>query len=290
MKKIKVLLGVLLALLVLQCNVLDAFAYSSYNPQYNPDYSGIAYTQVSDTDLFVNNTICKTGCINAISIIREHMPQTVMLLCWQEGVRLYYTEGAVPLYQRGFNAMTSGPIVNYDPTTYRVTSVTKHPYIYIYDDMQDWTTIAHEYGHAFDMIAGYITGYYSGAHGFSETQTWQQIYYAELNMLCRFDDASRTIALQGPVEGFAEAFRIYSLAPDTLRTYMPLMYSYIDTQVKNFAVYVKELTPENFDYDYYLEEYPDVQAAYGDNKELIWAHFANCGAAEGRMGRKRFPL
>lgn len=37
-----------------------------------------------------------------------------------------------------------------------------------------------------------------------------------------------------------------------------------------------------FDAEYYAETYPDVKAAFGDNKEALYNHYLNFGKAEGR--------
>ena len=37
-----------------------------------------------------------------------------------------------------------------------------------------------------------------------------------------------------------------------------------------------------FDAAYYADTYPDVAAACGNDEDLLFAHFVNCGMAEGR--------
>lgn len=45
------------------------------------------------------------------------------------------------------------------------------------------------------------------------------------------------------------------------------------------------LNEENFDYDWYLEQHPDVAAALGDNKEAVWAFYMTTGEPAGWYGR-----
>lgn len=45
-----------------------------------------------------------------------------------------------------------------------------------------------------------------------------------------------------------------------------------------------------FDYDYYYKMYPDLQKAYGYNKELLFKHFINSGMKEGRIARQCFDV
>ena len=46
-----------------------------------------------------------------------------------------------------------------------------------------------------------------------------------------------------------------------------------------------DLNAENFDYDWYLEQHPDVAAALGNDKEAIWTFYVNTGEPAGWFGR-----
>lgn len=47
-----------------------------------------------------------------------------------------------------------------------------------------------------------------------------------------------------------------------------------------------EVMPDGgvFDAEYYAQNNPDVVAAFGTDKELLYSHYVNCGQAEGRQG------
>ena len=47
-----------------------------------------------------------------------------------------------------------------------------------------------------------------------------------------------------------------------------------------------EVMPDGgvFDAEYYAQNNPDVVAAFGTDKELLYSHYVNCGKAEGRLG------
>ena len=46
-----------------------------------------------------------------------------------------------------------------------------------------------------------------------------------------------------------------------------------------------EVMPDGgvFDAEYYAQNNPDVVAAFGTDKELLYSHYVNCGKAEGRL-------
>lgn len=46
-----------------------------------------------------------------------------------------------------------------------------------------------------------------------------------------------------------------------------------------------ELTEENFDYDWYLEQHPDVLAAFGTDQDAIWNFYVTLGEPGGWYGR-----
>ncbi|MCR5716241.1 MAG: hypothetical protein K6G23_05300 [Lachnospiraceae bacterium] len=52
-------------------------------------------------------------------------------------------------------------------------------------------------------------------------------------------------------------------------------------RISLFAGYVDE--NYYFDYERYAQDYPDLAAAFGVNKELLWNHYKNNGEAEGRV-------
>lgn len=45
-----------------------------------------------------------------------------------------------------------------------------------------------------------------------------------------------------------------------------------------------------FDASYYMNKYPDVAQAIGDNEQALFSHFINCGMVEGRQGCAEFNV
>lgn len=45
-----------------------------------------------------------------------------------------------------------------------------------------------------------------------------------------------------------------------------------------------------FDADYYREQYPDLDAAFGDNEEALYKHYLEYGISEGRIGSLVFDV
>ncbi|HIY79100.1 MAG TPA: N-acetylmuramoyl-L-alanine amidase [Candidatus Olsenella excrementavium] len=45
-----------------------------------------------------------------------------------------------------------------------------------------------------------------------------------------------------------------------------------------------------YDFDYYVSRYPDVAAAYGNDRDAVFSHFLTFGMAEGRRGNKGFDV
>ena len=45
-----------------------------------------------------------------------------------------------------------------------------------------------------------------------------------------------------------------------------------------------------YNYDYYLNRYPDLKAAYNGDPEALLAHFVSCGMAEGRQASENFDV
>jgi len=46
-----------------------------------------------------------------------------------------------------------------------------------------------------------------------------------------------------------------------------------------------EITKDNFDYEWYLEQHPDVEAAIGTNRDAIWEFYVSTGEPVGWLGR-----
>lgn len=55
------------------------------------------------------------------------------------------------------------------------------------------------------------------------------------------------------------------------------------------AADVKSYAPV-FNSAYYMEKYPDLKAAFGNNEAALFKHFLNCGMKEGRQGSEEFNV
>lgn len=65
-----------------------------------------------------------------------------------------------------------------------------------------------------------------------------------------------------------------------------LLFAFLFTLAPGLAVFAKEqLEPENFDYEWYLEQHPDVAAVLGDNRDAIWSFYVTIGEPAGWYGR-----
>lgn len=53
----------------------------------------------------------------------------------------------------------------------------------------------------------------------------------------------------------------------------------------NVSAKTVTITQENFDYDWYLKEHPDVAAAVGYDQQAIWNYYINLGEPAGWLGR-----
>ena len=45
-----------------------------------------------------------------------------------------------------------------------------------------------------------------------------------------------------------------------------------------------------YDYNYYINLYPDIRAAFGNDDRAVLAHFINYGMTEGRRGNATFDV
>ena len=125
---------------------------------YNPDESGIVYTQIAGTPYYVNNANYNVNPFNAVVGQLNYISPQLRALFRQEGVKLYYTEG-VSRESRPGNALTGSAIVRLGSNN-KVLGIDRRVRVYVYDNMQDNSVVVHEYGHVMDRVASYITGTY----------------------------------------------------------------------------------------------------------------------------------
>lgn len=163
-------------------------------------------------------------------------------------------------------------------------------------------TLQHEMAHVLDTMAMIKSGYYNDSFcGISNTPEWNALYRNNYNKLLNYDGSTRVNVCRDSCEGFAEAVRILYTNPDALIAISPDMYNYIIAQLSKVtggdctppSKVVQNPVPasgtavpqtiEHFDYVTYADTYPDLYAAFGYNREYLYAHYMNCGIREGRV-------
>lgn len=92
--------------------------------------------------------------------------------------------------------------------------------------------------------------------------------------LLRYDRAAHTLESFWDKIGRESCLYDYGTAPAPV---YPTVYNGIDYG----AVY---------DFDFYINTYPDIKRAYGNNSYGALAHFVNCGMNEGRQGKSTFSV
>lgn len=279
MKVLRTILSVLLATLLFSQTVF------AYNPTDNncQRYLNTVYF-LQDT-----NNLTQTDR-DMIAFIEYFAPSDIMELFKQEGVRIYLIKGVSltdRAYEHGnYDAITYGATISWNNANKKITKKSSPVSVYMYDNTHDVTLLYHEFGHALDDIAEYITGYYKGQAPISNSSEWQNIYYQNAAAMTMFDS---TAAYNVPIdsgEGFAEAFRLYYVYPSQLQASCPSVYNYVNSQIARYMKYLKPLTYSTFDaFDYYLR-YPDVAEAVGLDRKALWNHYVNHGKAEGRIAKR----
>lgn len=280
MKKIKTLLCLLLS-----CVLTFSFTTHAYDPTAN-NYSRFLNTMyfVQDPNNLAQIEWDMIGCVEVTT------PYEIQELFKQEGVRIYLCKGIsrADRYDNelgGYDAITYSASLTWNGSK-KITNVNERIAVYIYDNTTDVTAYYHEFGHVFDDLAEYITGYYKGVHPISSSSEWKVLYDQNVNILSRFDAQASINVPKNACEGFAEAYRLYFVYPGALQNNCPEVYSFVAAQINKYTGYLKPLTYDTFDaFDYYIS-YPDVAEAVGLDRKGLWDHYVNCGKAEGRIARR----
>lgn len=260
--------------------VVSFILFSTTAHAYDPTTSGITYAQTADSMIYTNTPNVNIGAItNAFNTI----PAPLRELFRREGVKLYFTAG-VPMSVRSAYGITKTPIVSYYEKSNKVVSVDSRAAIYIYDDANINSTLPHEYGHALDGIAGYITNKYIGERGISSSTEWNTLYTKNFAALGSIDGSINYNIQKGAAEAFADTFRLYCTNPTALQNACPEVYNFVAAQINKYAGGggSTEVTKKTFDSQAYAEMYPDVKAALGTDKDALWNHYVNYGKKEGR--------
>jgi len=280
---------------ILPLIVLICFLLTSINVNANePGQSTANYIQIPHTVYYVDNENYSAKKLKSIQDATAKMPDYLIDYFRQEGVKIYYNEG-VPLSERiknnngTYDAACIEPLVMYSQATLKVDGLTRRPHIYVYDNV-DSTAILHEYGHAYDMIAGYITGTYRGEFGISGMDQWKTLYQNNKSALKGIDNYTITNVGIDKSEAFAEAFRLYFAKPDALKRKCPDIYNFLNDTINRYKVYIKPIEEDNFDSEAYLTTYTDVASKIKDtNKKTVWNYYCQKGKALGHKAVCKIP-
>lgn len=265
---------------LLVCFLLLSTKVYAYSPEE------LHYERFLDTIFFIyDGHKPDTTDLDMMQCVDYATPHDLMELFRQEGVRVHITKG-IPSNERTYR---DG---QYDGLTYpatiswngqkKITNVSKKVAVYIYDNCTDVTVFYHEFGHALDDMAEYITGYYKGEHPISTSSEWQTLYTQNATTMSTFDNNARINVPRDACEGFAEAFRLYFVYPGKLQASCPAVYDFISKQIAKYTSYLKPLSYSNFDAFAYYMAYPDVAQAIGTDRAALWKHYQEHGKAEGR--------
>jgi len=274
--------------------IIAAFIFSSTVQAYAPGSNEKDYIQVPYTVFYSNSQNYDNQTFNVFAREIEKMPDHIVALFRQEGIKVYYTDN-IPLNKRVatdgslYLATTVQGWTSYNQMTLKVDFVTKRPHIYIYQDTPPEILI-HEYGHALDFIAGYITGTYKGECGISGQDQWTKLYQANKNKLKNIDNHTKANVNKNKSEAFADAFRLYVTKPKTLNNTCPDIYHFIDDLLERYRNYVKPISIDNFDYEAYLNDYPEIASKVkATDKKTLWNYYCQHGKSSGHKAVCTIP-
>jgi hypothetical protein len=196
---------------------------------YDPTNSGIKYSELQDY-LYINDSSIKT----VPAEVQEAWDDlgSVTRLFEKERTTIYYTSG-VALKERVTDdgVYFDAKYINAQTATH-VGKSGSYGYaerpgrIYVYSDVRDSETIIHEYGHALYDIYLYRIGYKN-----KFMDKWLEIYDSNKKSLSKIDKSTKENVLVNEYEGFAEAFRLYIVAPEVLSKSNRRVYSFMDSIV-----------------------------------------------------------
>ena len=256
---------------------VNTFAYNPTTLKYDRFLSSIFFLQDPHNPSQVE--------LDMMNCIENTTPYDLMELFRQEGVRIYITKGISQsertLSGSGYDGITYSAAFSWNGQN-KITKVSEKVAVYVYDNCNDVTVYYHEFGHVLDDLAEYISGYYKGQDPLSSSSEWQTIYANNSATMAAFDRAASINVPLSTSEGFAEAFRLYFVYPEKLKTSCPDVYNYVSSQITKYTSYLKPITYDNFDAFMYYVNNPDVAAAVGVDKKALWNHYKEHGKAEGR--------
>ncbi len=280
MRKIRNIICGLLTSVFIFSTIFSSNAYA-----FEP--TSISYTHWSDGIFYVEdvNNITQSD-IDMHNYILGVTPSATLDFFRQANVKIHLTHSVsvsdLSLGSSYIGGACLAASFSYNNSTYQIANISTPVEIYIYSVAPYKDAYIHECGHAFDLIAEYITGYYPGPHPISSSAEWQNLYAQNASILATFDTPSTNNVTRDYIEGFAEAYRFYYEYPTQLQSSCPDVYNFITNQIAKYQAYVVTVTYENFDYELYYRTYPDVAAAFGLDKDALWNHYVTFGKSEGR--------
>lgn len=219
------------------------------------------------------------------------LPEAVRNFCINKGVKFYVCKNPNAAAEPLAAGKTVSSGVWYDPSTMRLLETpTSYVEIYTARKKKRYDVIVHEVGHVLDFFYHFKDGYYKGrCYGISEIQDTVDIFNRYKDKLDKVDVTS-PYNMGCAQECWAEMVRLLYTQPDELIAAGPELYYYtlhmVSEVVGGDATPYQMLTPESkegFAYKVYADAYPDLKAAFGYNKDLLWKHYQECGKAEGRL-------
>lgn len=167
--------------------------------------------------------------------------------------------------------------------------VTRPGFIEIYSGRKypSYTTVIHEVGHELDEYAGVQSN--QANYGLSTKEKWVNYYNQYKEQILKIDVSSK-YNTYSEIECWAEAVRLLYSKPEKLIAISPELYQYVVDEITNLvggdATPTQMLAPETkagFDHVAYADAYPDLKAAFGYDKDLLWNHYLEYGKLEGRV-------
>lgn len=219
-------------------------------------------------------------------------------------VRNYFETNSVKIYMfnedwdRSTIAVAYMPAYDYELYTGKMKGIKWPGEIHVYTKIKsvDYDAVIHEFGHQLDYYAVAKQEYYDySSYGISETSEWAYYYATYAAKLKKIDGLARS-NMYNAAEAWAEAVRLLYSKPDKLIAVSADLYNYVVAQITR--VIGADATPSQmqpqagvgeskagFDYVNYADTYPDLKAAFGYDKDMLWNHYQQFGKAEGRIAK-----
>lgn len=278
--------GIIFAAMMLMVSV-STESKATFWDDYCPNYAyGIYYATGEAT----------TKELQGYSTSYNKMPQAVRDYFTQAGMKIYMFKDGEP----GMLAFAYSPSFKYDYRTYKMQGISTPGMINIFSGKttSQYDSLIHEFGHQVDYYAVTLQEYYNyEKYGISSTAEWANFYNAYAAALKKVDSTARN-NMYSEAEAWAECFRLLYTKPEKLSAISQDLYNYVVAQVVRLigpgaapgsvgtvgqgdAVESKA----GFDYMNYADTYPDLKAAFGYNKDMLWNHYQQFGKAEGRIAK-----